>query len=52
VAAHAALSRLCRRPVGAFAVTVGNTPHEVDFRGDEKAKHCHDAILWHMVHAT
>ncbi len=37
---------------GSIAVTVGNTPHEVDFRGDEKAKHCHDAILWHMVHAT
>lgn len=34
---------------GSIAVTVGATVHEVDFRGDEKARHCHDAILWHML---
>jgi hypothetical protein len=34
---------------GSIAVTVGSAVHEVDFRGDEKAKHCHDAILWFML---
>ena len=34
---------------GSIAVTVGSTVHEVDFRGDGKARHCHDAILWHML---
>ena len=33
----------------AIAVTVGAHSHEVEFRGEEKAKHCHDAILWHML---
>jgi len=33
---------------GAIAVSVSGTVHEVEFRGDEKAKHCHDAILWHV----
>ena len=32
-----------------IAVTVGAAVHEIDFRGDEKARHCHDAILWHML---
>ena len=32
-----------------IAVTVGATTHEVDFRGDEKAQHCHDVILSHMI---
>jgi len=33
-----------------IAVTVGAKTHEVDFRGDEKAQHCHDVILSHMIH--
>jgi hypothetical protein len=32
-----------------IAVTVGSHSHEVEFRGEDKAKHCHDAILWHML---
>ena len=37
---------------GSIAVSVGSVVHEVDFRGDEKARHCHDAILWHMLNPT
>jgi len=32
-----------------IAVTVGAKTHEVDFRGDEKAQHCHDVILSYMI---
>lgn len=32
-----------------IAVTVGAHSHEVEFRGEDKAKHCHDVILWHMM---
>lgn len=34
-----------------IAVSAGGQNYEVDFRGDEKAKHTHDAILWHMINA-
>lgn len=34
---------------GSIALQVGGTVHEIDFRGDEKAKHAHDVILWHML---
>ena len=34
---------------GSIAVSAGGQTYEVDFRGHEKAKHAHDAILWHMV---
>lgn len=36
---------------GSIALQVGGTVHEIDFRGDEKAKHAHDVILWHMLNA-
>ncbi len=36
---------------GSIAVSAGGQNYEVDFRGDEKARYAHDAILWHMVHA-
>lgn len=29
-----------------LAVTAGSTVYEATFRGDEKAKHVHDTILW------
>ncbi len=32
-----------------IAITVESTVHEVEFRGEQKARHCHDAILWHMT---
>ncbi len=32
-----------------IAIAVGATVHEVEFRGEQKARHCHDAILWHMT---
>jgi hypothetical protein len=35
---------------GSIAVSAGGQTYEVDFRGDEKAKHAHDVILWHMIH--
>jgi hypothetical protein len=34
---------------GSIAVSAGGQSYEVEFRGDEKAKHAHDAILWHML---
>lgn len=34
---------------GSIAVSAGGQNYEVDFRGHEKAKHAHDAILWHML---
>ncbi|RJQ80334.1 hypothetical protein D5S17_07645 [Pseudonocardiaceae bacterium YIM PH 21723] len=32
-----------------IAISTSHGNHEVDFRGDEKAKHTHDVILWHML---
>ena len=32
-----------------IAVSAGGHTHEVQFRGDEKAKFVHDAILSHML---
>ncbi|MBN9759288.1 hypothetical protein Ae406Ps2_3479 [Pseudonocardia sp. Ae406_Ps2] len=32
-----------------IAVTVGTAVHEVAFRGDDKARHAHDVILWHLT---
>jgi hypothetical protein len=31
-----------------IAVQVGGKADEVSFRGEEKAKHCHDLLLWKM----
>lgn len=36
----------------AIAVSVGGRDYEVEFRGDEKAKHAHDVILHYMLHAA
>lgn len=33
-----------------IAVTVGAQTYEVAFRGDDKARHAHDVILWHLLH--
>jgi hypothetical protein len=32
-----------------IAITVGAAVHEVAFRGDDKARHAHDVILWHLT---
>lgn len=32
-----------------IAVAVGTAVHEVAFRGDDKARHAHDVILWHLT---
>ena len=32
-----------------IAVSAGSKAFEADFRGDEKAKHAHDVILWHLI---
>ncbi len=32
-----------------IALTVGAQTHEVEFRGHDKAKACHDAIVWHIT---
>ncbi|GAA1904767.1 PH domain-containing protein [Lapillicoccus jejuensis] len=31
------------------AIAVGNVGHEVEFRGDEKARHAHDVILHYVL---
>ncbi|MDX6248847.1 MAG: hypothetical protein QOF10_2207 [Kribbellaceae bacterium] len=31
-----------------IALQAGGKSYEVSFRGEEKAKHCHDLILWKM----
>ncbi len=31
-----------------IAIQAGGKTYEVSFRGEEKAKHCHDLILWNM----
>jgi hypothetical protein len=33
------------------AITVGSHSHEADFRGEEKAKHVHDLVLWRLLNA-
>ncbi len=32
-----------------IAITAGGNVREATFRGDEKAKHIHDTILWHIL---
>jgi hypothetical protein len=34
-----------------IAITAGSTVREATFRGDEKAKHIHDTILWLLTRA-
>lgn len=34
-----------------ISISVGGRNHEVSFRGEEKAKHVHDVVLWHMLNA-
>lgn len=33
---------------GSIAIHVGAQTYEVDFRGDQKAHHVHNVLLWHM----
>jgi hypothetical protein len=32
-----------------IAITTSGHTYEVEFRGDEKAKHVHDVVLWHIL---
>jgi hypothetical protein len=32
-----------------IAVSAGTATHEVEFRGQEKAHHMHNLILWHIT---
>lgn len=32
-----------------IAIETGGTPKEADFRGDDKARHIHDLILWKTI---
>jgi hypothetical protein len=32
-----------------LAVTAGSQVYEVEFRGEDKAHHAHNAILWHIT---
>jgi hypothetical protein len=34
------------------AIASGSTVREATFRGDDKARHIHDTILWLITHAT
>ena len=31
------------------SISVGGRDHGVDFRGEEKARHAHDVVLWHIT---
>lgn len=33
-----------------IAISVGVRDYSVDFRGDEKARHVHEIVLWHITH--
>ena len=33
----------------AIALTTGTHTHEVEFRGQDKAHHAHNVILWHLT---
>lgn len=33
-----------------IAVSVGPRDYAIDFRGDQKAKHVHDIVLWNITH--
>lgn len=32
-----------------IAIDVGGTVHQADFRGEDKARHVHDTILWYLT---
>jgi hypothetical protein len=32
-----------------ISVSAGGREHLADFRGEQKAKHVHDVVLWHMM---
>lgn len=32
-----------------ISISTGGRSYEVDFRGEEKAKHAHNVILWHTI---
>lgn len=34
-----------------ISISAGHTSYEVQFRGDGKAKHVHDVVLWHMFNS-
>lgn len=34
-----------------IAIAVSGHTYEVEFRGNEKAKHIHDIVLWHVLNA-
>ncbi|MBN9736384.1 MULTISPECIES: PH domain-containing protein [unclassified Pseudonocardia] len=36
---------------GEIAVTVGAQTWEIAFRSDDRARHAHDVILWHLTRA-
>jgi len=31
-----------------IAISISGHTYEVEFRGDDKARHIHDVVLWHM----
>lgn len=35
-----------------ISISAGHNSYEVQFRGDGKAKHVHDVILWHMFNGA
>lgn len=34
-----------------IAISISGHTYEVEFRGDEKARHVHDVVLWHMFNS-
>jgi hypothetical protein len=33
---------------GSIAIHVGTQTYEIEFRGEQKSRHVHDVLLWHM----
>jgi len=33
---------------GSIAIHVGSQTYEIEFRGEQKSRHVHDVVLWHM----
>jgi len=33
---------------GSIAIHVGSHTYEIEFRGEQKSRHVHDVVLWHM----
>ena len=49
MSAASAIGSRRRAETQAIAVSAGGAVHEVEFRGQDKAHHMHNLILWHIT---